>query len=134
MLAPCGRHRWPALRVGGTARATAGRASTLLSPALPLWGASSGQTWCASLTVCLGITLRLSCLHSTLGPPLAWRTTSTFTRASGGNTVNKFNLTILDAIADPNIFGPFMCGPSWQPWQAFFCALFALPMSEDQLA
>lgn len=45
------------------------------------------------------------------------------------------SLTILDAIADPQLFGPwFKKGKTWAAWLAFLAALFALPMSADQMA
>ncbi len=34
----------------------------------------------------------------------------------------------------PDGLGPFFRGDTWQAWQAFLAALFALPMDEDQLA
>ena len=43
-------------------------------------------------------------------------------------------MNILDAIADDKIFGQHFRGTSWQAWTAFLCALFALPMSDEQLA
>jgi hypothetical protein len=42
-------------------------------------------------------------------------------------------ITILDAMTDPRIFGPWFSDPSWDAWKAFLCALFALPMSEVQV-
>lgn len=42
---------------------------------------------------------------------------------------------ILDLCRDPQAFGPWFRDPaSWAAWRAFLCALFGLPMSEDQLA
>jgi hypothetical protein len=39
--------------------------------------------------------------------------------------------TILDAMADPAVFGPWFTPPSpWRAWQGFLAALFALPMDE----
>jgi hypothetical protein len=46
-------------------------------------------------------------------------------------------LTILEAIADPNLFGAlpaFRDLSTWSAWQAFLAALYGLPMSEAQLA
>jgi hypothetical protein len=44
-------------------------------------------------------------------------------------------ITILDACTDPNLFGPqFRNRASWQAWFAFLAGLFALPMTEEQLA
>ncbi len=44
-------------------------------------------------------------------------------------------LTILDAMRDPALFGPWFTPDAlWAAWQAFLAALFGLPMSEDQLA
>jgi hypothetical protein len=42
---------------------------------------------------------------------------------------------ILEAIADPNLFGPWFRDPqTWRAWHAFLASLFALPMSDEQLA
>jgi hypothetical protein len=47
----------------------------------------------------------------------------------------KHRVTILDAIADPNLFAPWFKKPAtWAAWRAFIAALFALPMTDDQLA
>ena len=40
----------------------------------------------------------------------------------------------LDVLTDPNLFGRWFHGESWGAWKAFLASLFALPMSEDQLA
>jgi hypothetical protein len=43
--------------------------------------------------------------------------------------------TLLDCINDPHLFAPWFRDPSaWQAWFAFIAALFALPMTADQLA
>jgi hypothetical protein len=42
-------------------------------------------------------------------------------------------MNILDAIADPKVFGQHFKGNSWDAWKVFLCALFALPMSAEQL-
>jgi hypothetical protein len=42
-------------------------------------------------------------------------------------------MNILDAIADPKVFGQHFRGDSWSAWLAFLCAFFALPMTEQQL-
>lgn len=42
--------------------------------------------------------------------------------------------SILAALADPNLFAPHFKGASWDKWRAFLAALFALPMSGDELA
>src|SRR5262245_28810422 len=46
----------------------------------------------------------------------------------------RCNLTILDAIADPKVFGEHFRGDTWEAWRAFLCSLFALPMTDEQLA
>jgi hypothetical protein len=47
----------------------------------------------------------------------------------------KRAVTILDAIRDRHLFAPwFKDAATWQPWFAFLAALFALPMTADQLA
>lgn len=44
-------------------------------------------------------------------------------------------MNILEAIDDPNLFAPwFRDRATWRAWLAFLAALFALPMSDDQLA
>lgn len=42
--------------------------------------------------------------------------------------------SILDALTNPQLFGPSFKGDSWEVWKAFLAALFALPMTEGQLA
>ena len=44
----------------------------------------------------------------------------------------KRNLTILDAMDDPRLFGPWFRGKSWGAWRAFLAALFGLQMSEPE--
>jgi hypothetical protein len=41
------------------------------------------------------------------------------------------DLTILDALADPELFAPHFKGGSWTGWKAFLAALFALPLDDD---
>ena len=44
-------------------------------------------------------------------------------------------MTILDAMADPALFGSaFPSGASWAAWRVLLAACFALPMTEDQVA
>jgi hypothetical protein len=44
-------------------------------------------------------------------------------------------MNILEAIDDPNLFGPWFRDPeTWQAWRAFLAALFALPMTGEQFA
>ncbi len=43
-------------------------------------------------------------------------------------------MKILQAIDDPAVFGGYFRGSTWKAWRAFLCALFALPMSDDDLA
>lgn len=44
-------------------------------------------------------------------------------------------MNLLEAIEDPNLFAPwFKNRATWQAWFAFIAALFALPMTQDQLA
>lgn len=50
----------------------------------------------------------------------------------GRETVSQ-KITILDAMDDAKLFGPWFRGKSWDAWRAFLCALFGLPMSEAQL-
>jgi hypothetical protein len=41
---------------------------------------------------------------------------------------------ILDLLEDVNVFKPHFKGPSWDGWKAFLVTLFALPLSDSQLA
>jgi hypothetical protein len=43
-------------------------------------------------------------------------------------------MNILAAMDDPAVFAPWFRRGNWQPWRTFLAALFALPMSADQLA
>ena len=43
-------------------------------------------------------------------------------------------MNILEAMDDPTLFGPHFKGPTWDAWKAYLAALFALPMSDAQLA
>ena len=48
---------------------------------------------------------------------------------------NRRRFTIIDAVADRNLFAPwFKNKASWAAWFAFLRALFALPMTAEQLA
>src|SRR5260370_17212956 len=43
-------------------------------------------------------------------------------------------IDIIHALDDPNIFGSQFRDPAtWAAWRAFWCALFALPMTADEL-
>ncbi|MDF3625777.1 hypothetical protein [Brytella acorum] len=42
-------------------------------------------------------------------------------------------MNIVQAMRDPNLFGPHFTGDTWGAWEAFLDALFALPMSETAL-
>lgn len=44
------------------------------------------------------------------------------------------NISIIEALEDPKVFGPFFKGSTWDSWKAFLAALFALPMTPEQLA
>jgi hypothetical protein len=44
------------------------------------------------------------------------------------------SVNILAALDDPNLFAPFFRGTSWGAWKVWLAALFALPMTDDQLA
>ena len=44
------------------------------------------------------------------------------------------NVTILDALDHPKLFGPHFAAPSWRPWRTFLRALFALPLDDADLA
>jgi hypothetical protein len=43
-------------------------------------------------------------------------------------------MNILHALDDEKVFAPFFKGDTWSAWRAFLAALFALPMSVEQLA
>src|ERR1051325_10607451 len=43
-------------------------------------------------------------------------------------------VSILDAMTDPRLFGKFFRGDSWRVWRVFLAVLFALPMTEEELA
>ncbi len=43
-------------------------------------------------------------------------------------------MNILDALGDPKVFGHAFRGDTWRAWRVFLKALFALPMSDDELA
>jgi hypothetical protein len=43
-------------------------------------------------------------------------------------------MNILRAIDDPQVFGQFFRAKSWQTWRVFLAALFALPMTDAELA
>jgi hypothetical protein len=43
-------------------------------------------------------------------------------------------MNILQALDDPRVFGQHFRGSTWDAWRAFLCALFALPMTDEQLA
>ena len=43
-------------------------------------------------------------------------------------------MNLLQAMRDPNLFGPwFKSQDSWRTWESFIAALFALPMDEAQV-
>jgi hypothetical protein len=43
-------------------------------------------------------------------------------------------MTILDAVRDASLFAPFFKNPaSWQAWFAVLAAIFALPMTKEQV-
>jgi hypothetical protein len=43
-------------------------------------------------------------------------------------------VSIIDAINDPNLFGPhFKNKKTWAPWFSFLATLFGLPLSPTQL-
>lgn len=43
-------------------------------------------------------------------------------------------MNILEALDDKRLFGPHFKGTSWEVWKVWLAALFALPMSDGQLA
>ena len=43
-------------------------------------------------------------------------------------------MNIIQALDDPQVFGPFFRGPTWDVWRVFLAALFGLPLTPEQLA
>jgi hypothetical protein len=43
-------------------------------------------------------------------------------------------VNILQALADPKVFAGHFRGSTWDAWRVFLAALFALPMTPEQLA
>jgi hypothetical protein len=43
-------------------------------------------------------------------------------------------MNIIQALDDPKVFAQFFKGPTWNMWRVFLAALFALPMTQEQLA
>ncbi len=43
-------------------------------------------------------------------------------------------ITIIDTLADKNLFQPWFAGPSWHPWRTILKAAFGLPMSDGERA
>ena len=43
-------------------------------------------------------------------------------------------MNIIQALDDPQVFGPFFRGPTWVVWRVFLAALFGLPLTPEQLA
>jgi hypothetical protein len=43
-------------------------------------------------------------------------------------------MNILAALDDPKVFAQFFRGDTWNVWRVFLAALFALPMTQEQLA
>ena len=43
-------------------------------------------------------------------------------------------MNILRALNDRKVFGPFFHGDTWGAWRVFLAALFALPLTPEQLA
>ena len=42
-------------------------------------------------------------------------------------------IDIVQALDDPNLFGPWFSGPSWATWKAVLKGAFCLPMDADEL-
>jgi hypothetical protein len=42
-------------------------------------------------------------------------------------------MNIIQALDDPNVFGPFFRGPTWVVWRVFLAVLFGLPLTPEQL-
>ena len=43
-------------------------------------------------------------------------------------------MNIIQALDDPNVFGRQFRGGTWDAWRTFVTALFALPLTPEQLA
>jgi hypothetical protein len=42
-------------------------------------------------------------------------------------------IDIVEALDDPNLFGPWFSGPSWSTWKAVLKGAFAIPMDAGKL-
>ena len=42
-------------------------------------------------------------------------------------------LSLTEAMEDPQLFGPWFCGPSWASWRAILKAAIAEPMTDDEV-
>ncbi len=51
-----------------------------------------------------------------------------------GTTQKTAHLTLLDAMQDAALFGPWFRGKTWDGWRVFLSALFSLPMGKAALA
>src|SRR5215510_13509143 len=45
----------------------------------------------------------------------------------------RLQCTYVDACNDPNLFGPWFSGPSWDTWRIVDKSLFGLPLTTDEL-
>ena len=43
-------------------------------------------------------------------------------------------IDVVEALEDPNLFGPWFAGPSWATWRAVLKGAFCLPMEPEELA
>jgi hypothetical protein len=46
--------------------------------------------------------------------------------------VKRSGISYVDACSDPNLFGPWFSGPSWDTWRVIDKAIFGLPMSAKE--
>ena len=43
-------------------------------------------------------------------------------------------ISLLQAMEDPNLFGRWFSGPSWNAWKVFIAALFGLPVQANNVS
>jgi hypothetical protein len=54
-------------------------------------------------------------------------------KANSRRSKGQLDYTILQAMDDPQLFGGWFEGPSWQPWRVFLGALFGLELTPQQM-
>jgi hypothetical protein len=54
-------------------------------------------------------------------------------RRLSGDQGRRAMIDIVEALDDPNLFGPWFSGPSWSTWKAVLKGAFAIPMDAGKL-